>query len=74
MRKNSALVDVAIAFATLQQARFEADYDHSAEFTKPTTLSLVDEAKDAMRKLGSLTGTADYARFMALIAMQTPPR
>lgn len=74
MRANQSLVDVAIAFVSLQQARFEADYDHAAEFTKPTTLSFVDQARDAMRKLSVIAGSADYGRFMALMAMHATPR
>lgn len=49
---NTLIVDIAIAFQTLQEARHAADYDHLADFTKPSTLSYLAMARDAVNKLG----------------------
>ena len=70
LRGNAAVFDIALAFQTLQEARHEADYDHMADFTKPATLTLIDQSRDAIRKLGRISRTADYSRFMAHLAMQ----
>lgn len=71
LRSSSRLQDIALSFQTLQQARHEADYDHLADFTRPGTLSLIDQARDAIRKL-ELTRTRSprtYEQFMAHLAM-----
>jgi hypothetical protein len=71
LRRNARIRDVALAFQTLQQSRHEADYDHMADFTRPTTLSLIDQSRDASRKLQSLLSRAPraYEQFMAHLAM-----
>jgi len=71
MRTSTRLVDVALAFQTLQQARHEADYDHLADFTRPATLSLIDQSRDAIRKLRLVASVSPpmYQRFMTHLAM-----
>ncbi len=71
LRSSSRLQDVALAFQTLQQARHEADYDHMADFTRPVTLSLIDQSRDAIRKLELLSSRSPriYDQFMAHLAM-----
>lgn len=71
LRSNTVLVDVAGTFKELQQARHEADYDHTATFTKPGALTLIDSAKDAIRKLDNLEGSNDMSLFLTLLTLQT---
>lgn len=67
---NAALVDVAEALLSLQEARHLADYDHLANFTKAGVLQAVDAARDAAVKLGALAGAADLQRFLSLLALR----
>jgi predicted lipid-binding transport protein (Tim44 family) len=68
---SNPLRDVAIAFQQLQQARYDADYNHMADFTRPETLSLVQTAEDAMRKLNAARTTGDYERLVAFLALKS---
>lgn len=74
MRRSTDLIDVAIAFVDLNEARHRADYDNLADFTKVTTLSLVDQAKDALRKLDSLKGTPELESFLTHITLRSQAR
>ena len=67
---NAALVDVAEALLSLQEARHNADYDHLADFTKASVLQSVDVASDALDKLAALKGTGDAQRFISMLAMR----
>ena len=73
IRNSSALLDVALAFQTLQQSRYEADYDHLADFTRPATLNLIDQVRDAIAKLKRMEESESYERLMAQIAMHSKP-
>lgn len=71
MRQSKPLLDVAIAYQALYEARHEADYDHTASFTRPTTLTLVNSADDAIAKLRALAGADVREMFLALIMTTT---
>jgi hypothetical protein len=71
LRANVPLRDVAIAFQQLQQARYDADYNHIADFTRPETLSLIDTAEDAISKLIAARRTDDYERLVAFLALKS---
>jgi len=67
---NASLQDVALAFRTLQNARYDADYNHLADFTKAGALTLIDQSRDAVDKLRGAAGTADLERLLALITLR----
>lgn len=69
---NPDVLDVAIAFTALQELRHDADYDHSADFTKAGTLAAIDQARDAIDKLHQLAnaGIPDYASLLVHFAMK----
>lgn len=74
LNQSPDMLDVAIAFPSLYLARHEADYDHTAPFTRPTTLAHIDQAKDAIRKLDNAKGTPELESFLAYIALRTAMR
>lgn len=57
VRADTTLNDVSLAFQTLQEARHRADYDHLASHNKAETLTLIDQARDAITKINASTGT-----------------
>jgi hypothetical protein len=63
------LVNVALVFADLYNARHQADYDHLAVFTKATALQAAQEAEQAMDDLNTASARSREA-FFALIALQ----
>jgi len=70
LKTNVALRDAALAFVPLQQARHDADYNHQAAFSRAGVLTLVDSARDAIKKLDLVTGTRDGQTFLALIMLE----
>jgi hypothetical protein len=58
---------VAIVFVALHAARQSADYDHSAEFSKDTTIGHVQEASVAMDYLRENAANPDFQRFFAWV-------
>ena len=74
IRASAAIGDVALAFVTLQEARFRADYDHLADFSKPETLTLIDQGMDAVRKLDRARRTQARESFFACIALKSSLR
>lgn len=70
---NTNLLDVALTFIQLRQARMEADYDHLANFSKTTTITRIDQAKTAMRALDEAAGGSEHVLFLALLAMKANP-
>lgn len=67
----SALVDVAVTFPALIEARERADYDHLARLTKVDTLSNVQLAEESIKKLDSVKGCREREIFLACIALRT---
>lgn len=68
LQQNQNLVDVCDAYQELYEARNRADYDHTASFSKPTTLAHVDLSEAAIQLLAVESGKPDYQRLMAHIA------
>lgn len=68
--KSQDLIDIAAAFIALYQKRHDADYDNDADFTKPDTIAVIDQARDAITRLASLENTVHYERFFALVTMK----
>lgn len=71
MQTSSDLLDVALAFTSLYDARHDADYNHLADFSRAATLSLIDQARDAIDKLNNAQGTPQLEAFFAHIALRS---
>ena len=71
-RKGSRdpLVDrIAVAFASLQDARYHADYDpESFPFSRSSTLELIDSAERAVLAIGSMSADQKLALAVGLTA------
>jgi hypothetical protein len=67
------LVMIADAFVALQDARHQADYDHTYDISKSAALALIDQAKDAVRRLRGpyLADDQSYLVFMRLMVGST---
>ena len=74
LQANDDIVRLAAIFLRLQQARYEADYDHLADFRKATTPAHVRQATSALDLLDMLVDTPDGERFLALVALHTQLR
>lgn len=66
---TTGILNLALAFPDLQQARHEADYDHLRGFSKPEAIQFVDAAETAVQSLRAQT-RARKAMLFALIAME----
>lgn len=53
------LVFIADAFIALQRERERADYDHTYDARKATSLGYVDQARDAIDRMRALSGAED---------------
>lgn len=65
------LVHVAETFVDLQQRRHEADYDHSAAFSKTDVINSVAQARSACRSLTQSRGGQEFEALMALATLAT---
>jgi hypothetical protein len=74
MRGSADLQDVAFAFLDLYANRHDADYDHFADFTRTMTLTLIDQAEDAIWKLDNTKGTPERESFLAHVLLLTKRR
>jgi hypothetical protein len=61
------LVDLARAFVQLQESRNDADYDHRAELDRADAIEAINTARDALARLGQLTGARAYDNFLLLL-------
>lgn len=61
------LVDLARTFVQLQEARHEADYDHSADLDEADAQAAIDAARDALSRLPRLAGSHAYANYLVLL-------
>lgn len=66
---DADVVAIADAFRELHEKREQADYDHTAVFTRPDTLQLINRAREAVALVDSAHSEASD-RFFGLIAMQ----
>ena len=74
LRASSSLVSVASAFTKLHEQREAADYDHSADFTRPGTLTHVRRAEQAVAAIRATTTNDDFRALYGLITLQTSMR
>lgn len=65
------LVHVAETFVDLQQRRHDADYDHSAAFSKTDVVNSVAQARAACRDLTLSRDGQEFEAFMALATLGT---
>jgi hypothetical protein len=61
------LVAVADAFVALQEARHEADYDHTADVSRRDARAQVDRARDALIRLSRLSSDRVYDNYLMLL-------
>jgi hypothetical protein len=61
------LVELARAFIELQEARHEADYDHTAQVDEADARAAIDTARDALARRPLLTGGWSYGNYLALL-------
>jgi uncharacterized protein (UPF0332 family) len=66
---NAAMLNIALVFLDLMEARHRADYDHTATFAKPTAIRHVDDAESVIAALGGVA-TGIREGFCALIALE----
>jgi hypothetical protein len=66
---TDGILNVALAFPDLLQARHQADYDHLGGFSKPAAVQYVDAAETAIRGM-KYQKPAKKQAFFALVAMQ----
>lgn len=71
MHGHGDVLDAALAFTSLYDARHDADYNHLADFSRAATLSLVDLAQDAIAKLDRAKGSPELKSFFAHIVLRT---
>ena len=66
---NRSMVNIALIFLDLLEARHRADYDHLASFSKPSALAHIDAADTVLQ---SIDGVAQPVRgaFFALVALE----
>ena len=72
LRADSDLVSLAESFMQLKEAREEADYDHTRPFNKRETLTLLEEARQAIAKLRLDSPAVRDA--MSLVALKATAR
>jgi hypothetical protein len=68
--KQSQFVGISDTFCDLQEARHRADYDHTARFSKATTLAHIAEARRAIADL-EVAGARDRQGFATLAAFRS---
>jgi hypothetical protein len=61
------LVELARAFIQLQEARHEADYDHTANLAEADTRAAIDTAREALSRQCQLSRQHQYDNFLALL-------
>lgn len=71
MHGNGDILDAALAFTSLYDARHDADYNHLADFSRAATLSLVDLAQHAIAKLDNAKGSPELEAFFAHVVLRT---
>lgn len=70
---SAALVEVALAFSALQEARHEADYDLARLFTRGEVEAFVARARDAFAHWGDVAGTAEGEAFLVALLVRGRP-
>lgn len=63
-------MDVASAFALLQEARHEADYDLARVFTRVEVEALVARAGAAFKSWAAVTGTEEGDAFLVALLVR----
>jgi len=66
---TTGILNVALAFPDLLQARHQADYDHCRGFSKPGAVQLIEDAEAAVRAL-RYQSRVKKQMFYALVAME----
>jgi hypothetical protein len=66
---TAGVLNVALAFPDLQQARHQADYDHFGGFSKPAANQYVEAAEAAIRGM-KYQKRVKKQMFFALVAME----
>lgn len=64
---SSDLVELARAFIQLQEARHEADYDHTANLSEADGYAAVNTAQEALARRRPLAADRTYANYLTLL-------
>jgi uncharacterized protein (UPF0332 family) len=69
LASTEGILNVALAFPDLQQARHDADYNHMIGFSKPAAIELVDAAELAIQSM-KYQKKLKRQKFYTLVAME----
>lgn len=70
LRGNARVSAVAATFSALHQAREDADYNHDADITRPTTLGLIQRSENAVQIVEADAATNDFRSFLGLLSLK----
>lgn len=70
LRGNRSLTAVVQTFLDLQDQREKADYDHDADFTRPSAAAMVLRANGAVDLLGRQANNSDFQSFFGLVTLR----
>lgn len=69
LAETTGILNVALAFPDLLQARHQADYNHLGGFSKPAATQLIDDAEAAIRDM-RYQKKVKKQMFFTLVAME----
>lgn len=70
LRGNAGISAVAATFSALHQAREDADYNHDADITRPTTLGLIRRSEKAVQIVEAESATDEFRSFLGLLSLK----
>jgi hypothetical protein len=70
LRGNARISAVAATFVALHQAREDADYNHEADITRPTTLGLIRRSETAVGVVEADFATDDFRSLLGLLSLK----
>lgn len=73
-RGDAALVQMAEVFLAAHDLRTQADYDHLASFTKAATVTQINDVRQVIDGLPSLSEGSAFDTFRALVLLRSQAR
>lgn len=70
LRADAGISAVAATFIALHQAREDADYNHDADITRPTTLGLIQRSENAVGIVEADAGSNEFRSFLGLLSLK----
>lgn len=74
LRGDATISALAATFFALHQAREDADYNHDADITRPTTLGLIRRSDNAVAIVDVEAGSDAFRSFLGLLSLKTSLR